>query len=104
MTRHDNLWDYFCSLGPDGKFIMFATIPMWGPFVLLIWLVSGMGASLYYKAKAQREVAAAMAPSLAEMEHAESWDQQRKQREQTKAAPRPTTNTLYGGIAPTEKL
>jgi hypothetical protein len=103
MAKRQNLWEVFCSFGPTGKFWMFVTIPFWGPLVITFWIIQALCIYLYYRSKAKREVAEAMAPGLAKVAHAESWERARLRHEAEKAMPRPTTNTLYGGTAPTEK-
>ena len=96
-------WDVFQSFDTNGKFFYLALMPIWVPIAIVFLILQSLVLYAFYKAKARREITERMAPDLAEVQHTRSWREQHQQREQLKAQPRPTTNTLYGGRAPTEK-
>lgn len=98
-----NIWRYYQTLDSNGKLFFIAATPLWLPFVLVMWLIGYFCWYLYYRIVTYRAVSKAQAPSRAQRAQADGWERQRQHRESLKAAPRPSTNTLYGGIAPTEK-
>lgn len=71
--------------------------------IVLGWAV---GKTIRYfrdRAAYRREAAAIVKPYLTEREQEMKWEQNLHRQEIEKRSRRPTTNTLYGGEAPSEK-